>query len=729
MRRFYCLFAFLLTIGIFHKPSFAQDDKVLMARRIKEDIIIDGVIDRAWATADSACNFFQLRPHFNQPPSRTTCAKLLTGEKALYCLIRCEDERKNIQRTTGKLDDFGGDVVSLMIDTFGDKRTAYKFAVSASGVRMDCRLLDDARNRDYSWDGVWFAAAKIYDTGYVIEMEIPYRSIQYDEKLMAWGLDFDRWIPAEVEDLYWCSYAENEGQRISKFGKLIFNPAPPTVKGLTLEVFPVGLAKTQYQGGGAYHTDPTAGIDIFYNPSQRLTFQLTANPDFAQIEADPYEFNISRYESYFSERRPFFTQGNEIFMPSGKQSNSGFYRPLELFYSRRIGRKLPDGGEVPLLVGSKAFGRIGEWEYGGFLAKTGEKTYTDDDGKEIEPSANFTSLRFKRQILHNSDIGLLYVGKNTAVENSGVIDIDGAFRKSDWQLSYQLARSYQGSNGDYAGSFGLIADKEKWLTGIRGRYIGKDFDIQQVGYVPWLGTGELVVLTGPRKFYKSGAVQTIALYSGFGLGYERVDHYTDRIGLIGFNMQFRSNWGYEIDVTGGRSKDQSIKYNSMEVDFSSWFSISPRWSANLNGGYAKTYNFSRDYLSFYSWTEAQISWQAIAQLYIGSSLSAFIEGNPQNQIEEITYNARPYVSLTPVNNLNIRVYWDALLMRSRDRLEGTIGGFLFSYNFRPKSWIYLAINEVRNRNEEYDAADRLILTPLRVLDRVSVVKLKYLFYF
>jgi hypothetical protein len=166
---------------------------------------------------------------------------------------------------------------------------------------------------------------KIYDWGYVVEMKIPYKSIQYDEKLTDWGLDFDRWIPENSEDLYWCRYEQNEGMRVSKFGQLVFSDFRPNVQGLNLEFYPVGLSKATYLQNGKYKFDADAGIDIFYNPSQKLTYQLTANPDFAQIEADPYTFNISRYESYLSERRPFFTQGNEIFMPSGKEQNTGFY--------------------------------------------------------------------------------------------------------------------------------------------------------------------------------------------------------------------------------------------------------------------------------------------------------------------------------------------------------------------------------------------------------------------
>ncbi|MEX2189633.1 MAG: sugar-binding protein [Bacteroidota bacterium] len=168
-------------------------------------------------------------------------ARVLTTENALYCLIVCYDDAENIQQNTGKLDDFGGDIVSIMLDTFGDKKTAYKFAVTASGVKADSRMLDDARNRDYGWDGVWFSESKIYDWGYVVEIEIPYRSIQYDENLNSWGLDFDRWIPKLNEDLYWCAYEQNEGQRISKFGSLVFDDFRPTIKGENLEIYPVGL--------------------------------------------------------------------------------------------------------------------------------------------------------------------------------------------------------------------------------------------------------------------------------------------------------------------------------------------------------------------------------------------------------------------------------------------------------------------------------------------------------
>ena len=723
------LLALLVPTFISNLLANPNDDKILNLKQISEAIQLDGFIESSWSQADSVSDFFQLRPFHGEKPSYKTVAKVLSTETSLFCLIKCYLPKENIQQKTGKLDDSGGDVVSIMLDTFGDQRTAYKFAVTATGVRSDARMLDDARNRDSSWDGIWFANSQIYDWGFVVEMEIPYKSIQYDENLSYWGLDFDRWITDKNEDLYWCAYEENEGQRVSKFGKLVFDNFRPSVKGLHLEIYPVGITKLTYLHDNKYKADPDAGIDIFYNPSPKLTLQLTANPDFAQIEADPFEFNISRYESYFSERRPFFVEGNEVFMASGKQRNTGFYQPLELFYSRRIGKKLPNGQEVPLLFGTKAFGRINNLEYGGFMALTGEEEYFDDGEKQVEDRAFFGSARFKKQIFKNSSIGFLFVGKNTNNEENGVLDIDGAFRGSNWQLAYQVARSYKNSEGDFAGSAGFTQFKGNWINFIKGRYVGDKFDIDQVGFVPWRGTWNTVGISGPRWYFETGTIRQILIYGGGILNYEKVDEFTDYGGVFGFNMQFRNNWGYEINLDMADSKDLDKRYNTYNVNISSWFHTSPRWIGNIDAGYSKTYNFSRDYLAFYSWIGGHFQWQATDVLEIGTSGNVFFEGNPDGNIEDITYNARPYFSTTPFNNLNIRVYVDNLYIRSSARMEQLILGFLFSYNFSPKSWIYFAINEIRDRSDQYDSVGNLKPKKLHVLDRVSVFKLKYLYYF
>ncbi len=331
--------------------------------------------------------------------------------------------------------------------------------------------------------------------------------------------------------------------------------------------------------------------------------------------------------------------------------------------------------------------------------------------------------------MDNSSLGLLFVGKHTGDDDYGVLDIDGAFRGSNWQLAYQIARSFKNNNGDFALSTGFTQFKENWIHLIRSRYIGNEFDISEIGYVPWQGTSNSVALTGPRWQFDNGSIRSILLYFGGYLNWEKEDNYTDHGGVLGFNMNFRKNWGFEINLDAGQSKDEKIYYSSYAVNISSWFHTSPKWNGNINGGYSRTYNFSREYLAYYSWSEASINWNPFNILSFGTSFNIFIEGNPKNEVEDIAYNSRPYFSLTPINNLNIKMYVDNVFDQSSDKLEQVIAGLLFSYNFSPKSWIYFAINEIRDRSDEFDKNNNLLSRKLHVTNRAGVFKIKYLYYF
>ncbi len=724
MKSFYLIILSLTSL-------FAQtvnEDKILYLKKLNSEIIIDGIIDSLWACADSTSDFFQLEPYYNHNPSVFTKVKIISDESNIYCLFLCyENNIDQLLANRGMHDGFTGDIVSLMLDTYGDKQTAYKFAVNASGVMADSKILDDGRNRDYTWDGVWSSAAKIYEWGYVVEIKIPYKTLKFNKELTEWGLDFDRWRSYNREDLYWCKYEQNEGQRVSKFGKLKFVEGNPKQSGLNLEIYPVGISKI-LNHNNKYKIEPTAGLDITYNPSERLTILFSANPDFAQIEADPFNFNISRYETYFRERRPFFTQGNEIFLPSGKESNSGFYSPLELFYSRRVGKILPDGKQVPLNFGSKIFGKINDYDYGAFISMTGETDYSLNNKNFNEPKAYFGAFRIKRKILDNSSIGILFVTKNSKNGSNSVFDIDGAFRNSDWQLSYQIAASLKDSKSDFAFSTGFKKFTKYWGTLFKMRGIGKNFNVSEIGFVPWLGTFSSAIVTGPVFIFDEGFIRNIFTYSGANFNYEDEDFFYDRGFILGVSVSMRDGWGFEVNMSSGKSKDNSIIYNSLDLNLGSWINISQNWSANFWSGYSNTFNFRRNYLASYSWFGIQFNARPFGFLNLGASSEIFIEGNPENKIEDITLTSRPFISLTPFNNLNIRLYVDNLYLKSSDKLQRLLIGFLFSWNFSPKSWIYLAVNELKSRVNEFDN-NNILNSKLITVDRIGVFKVKYLYYF
>ena len=254
---------------------------------------------------------------------------------------------------------------------------------------------------------------------------------------------------------------------------------------------------------------------------------------------------------------------------------------------------------------------ISDWEYGGFVAMTGETDYVDGDENLTEPQAYFGSARIKKQIFDNSSIGFLMVAKQTKENTEGVVDIDGAFRGSNWQLAYQIARSFENGKGDYAASAGFTNTSDTWGNLFRIRAIGNNFNVSQIGYVPWQGTVNSVGLTGPMWYYENGEIRNMFLYFGPAINYEDADLFTDYSAVIGFNMQFRDGWGYEINTDFGKSKDEGIDYSSYSINLSSWFDISQKWHGNLWGGYQRTYNFDREYLAFYSWFGFSAEWKAL----------------------------------------------------------------------------------------------------------------------
>ena len=714
----------IIIFGLFLLVSsiFAQDNsnKKLLAKKINKEINIDGEIEQIWFSADSVSDYTQFRPYYGKAPTEKTVARVLFSNDALYVLIISYDKAGVTQYKTGMLDDTECDFVSIMLDTFNDKRTAYKFAVSSTGWRIDARMLNDGRGRDYSWDGIWFAAAKQYDWGYAVEMKIPFKSIKYDEKASSWGLDFDRWILAKTEDIYWCKYSEHEGLRISKFGKLMFeNDAVPEIESLNLELYPVALAKTEMTENGKYKTSPHIGFDALYNPSPALTLALTINPDFAQIEADPFKHNISRYETYFSERRTFFIEGTEIFEPEG-----GNYEPLDLFYSRRIGKKLPNGDEVPLILGGKFYGRKSGWEYGALVAATGEKNYSIYDNEYNEPKSLFGVARVKKQILENSTLGGLVVAANDKNGSNIAFDIDGSVRGSDWQINYQFAESFTDSTNGFGGSFGVNKFASTWGAMIKGKYIGDKFNVDKIGFVPWKGTGNLVAVAGPRWFFKSGSIKEMFFYGGGYLNYEEVDDYTDRGLAFGGQVNFRKLMGIGFESIYGKAKDKDVIYNMFQFSGNIWMHFSPKWGLFAYVAYSKTYNFYRDYLGNYLTGVVRGSYLVLHSLEVGASANAWTEINPNGEIEDVTLNARPFISLIPVNNLKIRVFTDHVFSVSSDRQERFFVGFYFAYNFKPKSWIYFTYNELQER-ENYETA----FPSMKTVSRDATIKIKYLYYF
>jgi hypothetical protein len=326
-------------VALLAGPTAAQPSaKTIQAQRITgEGPRIDGRLDDAvWRNAQPVDDFRQQRPIENAPPSERTEVLVLYDDDALYIGARMfRREPSKIARPMARRDVSGNaERLALVFDTYMDRRTGYGFSVSAAGVKGDYYLSqdDEHRGRSSQFDPVWETAAALDSTGWSAEMRIPFSQLRFNAaEEQAWGLMIDRLMPDKNENIRWVVIPQRETGYISRFGTLRgirgIQPTRP------IELVPY-VAADATQRANADPDDPfhqpfggRVGADAKLGIGSNLTLDLTVNPDFGQVEADPAEVNLSAFETFFDERRPFFTEGNDLLRGQGP----GY------FYSRRIG--------------------------------------------------------------------------------------------------------------------------------------------------------------------------------------------------------------------------------------------------------------------------------------------------------------------------------------------------------------------------------------------------------
>ena len=313
----------------------------------KVEIDVDGRMDEAaWSAAVVVSEFVQGEPVEGVPARESTEARLLFAEDAIYVGARLM-ERGRIARQLVRRDEIGqADYFEVAFDPNRDRRTGYQFRVTAAGVQRDAYLFDD-NQADASWDAVWESAVSVDDDGWTVEMRIPWSQIRYEpgSRPQTWGVNFVRWRVEAGEQTYWALIPRNIHGRVSFFRPVEGIRVPAARR--RVEVRPYALARARMapaEPGDPFvdrrEVDLQAGGDLRYGLGSAFTLDATLNPDFGQVELDPAVINLSAFETFFSERRPFFVEDARIF----DFSLGGFRN--QLFYSRRIGRE-PQGRPPP----------------------------------------------------------------------------------------------------------------------------------------------------------------------------------------------------------------------------------------------------------------------------------------------------------------------------------------------------------------------------------------------
>ena len=312
-----------------------------------ERINIDGKLDEpVWLNANWENKFIQHEPYEGKEPSQQTEYAILNDDNNLYVAIKAFDKSPDsISMRLTRRNETDGDMVGIFFDTYHDLRTAFGFIVSAAGVKSDMVQSNDGANEDMTWDPIWWVKTTKNEQGWIAEMRIPLTQLRFEEgEEQKWGLQVVRYIFRKDELSTWQLSKREKSGFVSQFGTLsgLSNIKPKN----SLNITPYVVARTErfekvpenpFRANGKAN-DLNAGLDAKIGLTNYLTMDLTINPDFGQVEADPSEVNLSTYETFFEEKRPFFIEGKSI-LQYNLQFGDGQLASEGLFYSRRIGRR------------------------------------------------------------------------------------------------------------------------------------------------------------------------------------------------------------------------------------------------------------------------------------------------------------------------------------------------------------------------------------------------------
>lgn len=360
----------LLAIGSPTEPvdcdAAPKQSCILKTHRVSGTITVDGRLDEAdWSDAPAATGFRQLTPNEGAAASQQTEVRVLYGENNLYVGALLHDTHPDrIQARLGRRDDRNqADWFSVSIDSYFDRKSAYTFEVNAAGVQRDGIQRGGGR-MSTSWDAIWYSEVRITDKGWMAEMRIPYSMLRFTGESEQWGIQFQRRIPRHGELNEWrlIPRTQRESGVVAQYGILrgLRDLAPKR----NIQVTPYTVSRLQTSEGDpgqlATSTSLDAGSDLRVGLSPNVTLDATINPDFGQVESDPARLNLTAFETFFEEKRPFFVEGTEVF-------NFDLGRGSNMVYTRRI------GADAPVVGAAKLTGRTQRGlSFGALTATTGE---------------------------------------------------------------------------------------------------------------------------------------------------------------------------------------------------------------------------------------------------------------------------------------------------------------------------------------------------------------------
>jgi hypothetical protein len=442
--------------------------------------VIDGSLDEAaWEAAPPVTGFVQQRPNPGTPGSERTEVRVLYSDRAVYVGMRLYDSAPDsIAAQLARRDATGlySDWAHVLIDSYHDRRTAFRFSVNPRGVKRDILHFDDTRE-DAGWNAVWEVATQIDSLGWTAEFRIPLSQLRYRTpepgEEVVWGINFLRDLARREERTWWAPIPPNVGRLVSLSGELHGLRDLPALRRLEIQPYTVARA-TRAPGDAAnpFHSSTdlfaTVGGDVQYGLTSDLTLTATLNPDFGQVEADPSRVNLGAFELFFPEQRPFFTEGMDIFRFGISPGGDG---GEQLFYSRRIGRTpqrtpaVPGGYvDMPEAARIRGAGKVsgktgGGWSIGLLNAITAgaDARVVDAQGQlrtePVEPLTNYGVARLSRDFQEGrSTVGGILTSTHRRIDDAALEFLPRAAHAGGVDVRHRLAGGQYQVSGWLLGS-------------------------------------------------------------------------------------------------------------------------------------------------------------------------------------------------------------------------------------------------------------------------------------
>ena len=514
-----CLFAYLFVVPTF-MVNAAVDNSAYQAEAYRTfgSIEIDGDFNEPdWQEAKPVGQFRQVEPDAGEPMTLPTEVRILYDQENIYFGFTCFDSdvskiiANDMRRDARELHE--NDYVFLILDPYNDKRTGVSFRINALGAVQDSAITNSGDSFNRNWDAVVDCQSRIHSDRWTSEFSIPFGQLRFKEsEQMMWGLNLSRGIRRTNEEGTWApvpsSYGGRAKYRTAYMGSLVgLEGIKPKKQIEFLPYILPGVSRIEEDGETAGEFE--VGLDLKYGITTNLIADLTYNTDFAQVEADEEQVNLTRYSLFFPEKRPFFLEGAGLFEFGVPRPSFRRPPPFLLFYSRRIG--IEDGHPIPIMGGGKITGKMGPYGVGLLNVFTNDfhtdESIIDPDDVVDVPRTNYSVLRLTRDLFTGSRVGLMSINKQDSDNYNRAGGLDFSYRPVDkleirglWARTWDSEEDVGAGDARYIGSY--------WLGDLfrfSGAYtdIGDDFN-PEVGYVRHHGSrrirSETLYTPRPRKF-------------------------------------------------------------------------------------------------------------------------------------------------------------------------------------------------------------------------------------